>query len=153
MHGNLKKVYKCISEKGSCAFYSYYCLVLTISFIFSELCLLIFSYVIFVSKFLYNCLRWAASSQLSSSTLNINLLCENGLVLLTWWLLAIRRPQKLTQISSILVKKKKSSYFVYICFSGELHRLCKLTVLTGRKHLPSPVTCWVNCGWWLQKTN
>lgn len=27
MHGNLKKVYKCISEKGSCAFYSYYCLV------------------------------------------------------------------------------------------------------------------------------
>lgn len=42
MHGNLKKVYKCISEKGSCAFYSYYCLVLTISFIFSELRLLIF---------------------------------------------------------------------------------------------------------------
>lgn len=42
MHGTLKKVYKCISEKGSCAFYSYYCLVLTLSFIFSELRLLIF---------------------------------------------------------------------------------------------------------------
>lgn len=62
MHGNLKKVYKCISEKGSCAFYSYYCLVLTISFTFSELHLLIFSYIIFVFKLLYSCLRWAASS-------------------------------------------------------------------------------------------
>lgn len=62
MHGYLKNVYKCISEKGSCAFYSYYCLVLTVSFIFSELRLLIFSYIIFVSKLLYSCLRWAASS-------------------------------------------------------------------------------------------
>lgn len=52
MHGNLKKVYKCISEKGSCAFYSYYCLLLTISFIFSELRLLISSYIIFVFKFI-----------------------------------------------------------------------------------------------------
>lgn len=47
---NMKKVYNCISEKGSCAFYSYYCLVLAISFnfIYSELSLLIFSYIIFV---------------------------------------------------------------------------------------------------------
>nr|CCQ43043.1 alternative protein NR3C1 [Homo sapiens] len=48
--------------------------------------------------------------------------------------------QKTTKIDSNLQyscqkKKKKSSYFVYICFSGELYRLCKLTVLTGIEHL------------------
>lgn len=61
--------------------------------------------------------------------------------------------QKTTKIDSYLqYSRQKSSYFVYICFSGEFSRLCKLTVLTGGR-APSPVTCSVNCGWWLQMTN
>lgn len=88
-----------------------------------------FSSIIFVFQLLCSCLRWAAASALLDA--NINFRVKMGGCFYPDGT-SCQKTTELTQISSVLVK---SSYSVYICFHGELHRLCRLTVLTGVEHL------------------